>query len=347
MTAPLAHVGSADHGAQPSAADPATADLSTPDLPTPEHRRAACTGAARAVVANVELVVRGRRDAVELMAAAVLAGGHVLLEDTPGAGKTTLAKAFARTLGGTFRRVQGTADLLPADVTGASVWRPDLHTFEFVPGPVFANVVLVDELNRTPPRTQSAFLEAMDERAVTADGVRHALPDPCVVIATQNPVEHHGTYPLPDGQLDRFTVTLRLGPNDPTTERTVVREQLAGPTVDSLPAAVDPAGLRALREEVHRTHVADAVVDYAVRLAEATRHHPEVAAGASTRAVLALVRVAQARALLAGRGHVLPDDVKMLAVPVLAHRLVVPAGHPDRARGIVVELLSAVPAPAP
>jgi MoxR-like ATPase len=303
--------------------------------------------AARGIVENVERVMRGRRDVVELLTAAVIAGGHVLLEDTPGAGKTTLAKALARTLGGSFRRIQGTADLLPTDVTGAAVWRPDLHAFDFIPGPLFGNVVLVDELNRTPPRTQSAFLEAMDEGGVTIDGRRHELPDPFVVVATQNPVEHYGTYPLPDGQLDRFAMTLRLGPNDPATERFVVREQLARPTVDELAASISVEGLRQLRDEVRRTFVADAVVDYAVRLTEATRRHAEVSSGGSTRAAISLVRSAQARALLYGRPHVVPDDVKMLAVPVLAHRLVLSSPDTDRARGIVVEILSAVPAPAP
>jgi MoxR-like ATPase len=271
----------------------------------------------------------------------------VLLEDTPGAGKTTLAKALARTLGGSFRRIQGTADLLPSDVTGAAVWRPDLHAFDFIPGPLFGNVVLVDELNRTPPRTQSAFLEAMDEGGVTIDGRRHELPDPFVVVATQNPVEHYGTYPLPDGQLDRFAMTLRLGPNDGVTERHVVREQLAGPTVEQLGASISVEGLRELRDEVRRTYVADAVIDYAVRLTEASRRHPEVSSGGSTRAAISLVRSAQARALLYGRAHVVPDDVKMLSVPVLAHRLVLSTPDSDRARRIVIELLSSVPAPAP
>ena len=321
-------------------------DQSVPGDPT-DPRRVALVHAARGVVENVERVMRGRRDVVELLTVAVIAGGHVLLEDSPGAGKTTLAKALSRTLGGAFRRIQGTADLLPSDVTGAAVWRPDLHEFTFVPGPLFGNVVLVDELNRTPPRTQSAFLEAMDEGGVTIDGRRHDLPDPFVVIATQNPIEHYGTYPLPDGQLDRFAMTLRLGPNDPATERAVVREQLVGATVDQLGASISIEGLRELRAEVRRTYVAEPVVDYAVRLVEATRRHPEVSSGASTRAAIALVRCAQARALLHGRGHVLPDDVKMLAVSVLGHRLLLATPHLDRSRAIVVELLSTVPAPTP
>lgn len=253
----------------------------------PIDRRAAAR-LAGSLVDGVERVVHGRRRSVELVACAVLAGGHVLLEDVPGSGKTTLARAVARTLGGTFKRVQGTADLLPADITGSGVWEPDRHAFSFVPGPLFAHVVLVDELNRTPPRTQSAFMEAMDEAAVTVDGVRHALPDPFVVLATQNPLEQYGTYPLPEGQLDRFAVALSLGPNDSATERLVVREQLERATVDDLAPVMSPAELSAIRVEVRRTHLAEPVLDYAVRIVEATREHASVALGASTRAALVL-----------------------------------------------------------
>jgi MoxR-like ATPase len=305
------------------------------------------TAVARALVAGVEEVVHGRRRVVETVVSAVLAGGHVLVEDLPGTGKTTLARAVARSLGGTFRRVQGTPDLLPADITGSGVWEPDRHAFTFVPGPLFAHVVLVDELNRTPPRTQSAFLEAMEEGAVTVDGVRHALPDPFVVLATQNPAEQYGTYPLPEGQLDRFAVALRLGPNDPETERRVVREQLVAPTVDDLDPVTTPEELRAVRAVVRHTHVADAVLDHAVQVVEATRNAAAVARGASTRAALVLVRCAQARALLAGRDHVLPDDVRTLAPPVLGHRLLLADGSSDPGRGqrVVADLAGAVPVP--
>ncbi|MCW2587408.1 MAG: ATPase associated with various cellular, 3, partial [Frankiales bacterium] len=233
-------------------------------LPLPSRAEAAAV--ASRLVANVELVVHGRRPAVELVVGAVLAGGHVLVEDVPGSGKTTLARAVARSLGGSFRRVQGTADLLPADITGSGVWEAERRAFTFVPGPVFANVVLVDELNRTPPRTQSAFLEAMDEGAVTVDGTRHPLPDPFVVLATQNPLEQYGTYPLPEGQLDRFAVTLSLGVNDPATERRVVREQLSHATVGELGPVTSPSQLAQVRAEVRRTHVSDPVLDHAVRV---------------------------------------------------------------------------------
>ena len=189
--------------------------------------RAALTAAARGIIGNVEQVVHGRSQAVELVCCALLSGGHALIEDVPGSGKTTLARAFARSLGGSFHRIQATADLLPSDITGSGIWNPDQHLFRFVPGPLFAHVVLADELNRTTPRTQSAFLEAMDEGAVTVDGVRHPLPDPFFVVATQNPLEQHGTYPLPEGQLDRFAVSLRLGGLDLASERQVMREQLS------------------------------------------------------------------------------------------------------------------------
>lgn len=311
--------------------------------------RADASGVAGRLVAGVERVVHGRSAQVRLIACAVLAGGHVLLEDVPGSGKTTLARAFARTLGGDLRRIQGTADLLPADITGSGVWEPDRRAFSFVPGPVFGHVVLVDELNRTPPRTQSAFMEAMDEGAVTVDGRRHALPDPFVVLATQNPLEQYGTYPLPEGQLDRFAVALTLGANDAAVERRVVREQLERATVDELSAVTSPAELALVRAESRRTHVAEAVLDHAVRVVEATRTHPGVALGASTRAALVLVRCAQARALLDGRDHVVPDDVKAVAPAVLGHRLQLVDGQSEsgvrRGQTLVAELLSDVAVP--
>jgi MoxR-like ATPase len=302
---------------EPDAAHGATATAARQPTPT--------TQVARRILANVEQVVHGRRAAVELVACGLLAGGHVLIQDVPGSGKTTLARAFARSVGGSFRRIQATADLLPGDITGSSVWEPDSaggHGFVFVPGPVFTHVLLVDELNRATPRAQSALLEAMDEAAVTVDGVRHALPEPFFVVATQNPTDQYGTYPLPEGQLDRFALALTLGENDLATERQVVREQLLRPTVDDLAAVVSPEELRRAQADVRATYVADPVLDYALHVVRATRTHPAVRIGASSRAALALVRCAQARAALFDRDYVLPDDVKVLAPFVLGHRLV-------------------------
>jgi MoxR-like ATPase len=307
---------------------------------------AAATGAR--IIANVEHVIHGRRPAVEFIAASLLAGGHVLIQDLPGSGKTTLARAFAQSIGGTFRRVQGTADLLPADITGSAIWEPDQHAFSFVPGPVFANVLLIDELNRATPRAQSALLEAMDEAAVTVDGIRHALPVPFFVVATQNPVEQHGTFPLPEAQLDRFALGIQLGPNDPDTERRVVREQLLHATVDDLTAVVSPEELVLAQSEVRRTHIADAVLDFALNVVRATREHPSVRSGASSRAALSFVRCAQARALLYGRDYVVPDDIKVLAASCLGHRLVLTrtsASGPGAGSEIIGQVLATTPVP--
>jgi MoxR-like ATPase len=280
-----------------------------------------------------------------MVVAAVLSGGHVLLEDAPGSGKTTLARALSRSLGGRFARIQGTSDLMPADVTGSGVWNPERHAFDVVPGPLFANVVLVDELNRTPPRTQSGFLEAMEESGVTIDGRRYPLPDPFTLIATQNPLEQHGTYPLPEGQLDRFTVCLTLGALSPADERLVVQEQLVRATVDDLEPVVEPAFLISARDQVRHVHVAEDVLDYALAVVQGTRSDPCVVVGASPRAALSLVRLTQAVAVLHDRDYVLPDDVKMAAVPCLAHRLVLTASASSSAQSVVREVLTRVRVP--
>ena len=310
--------------------------------------RAAATSAAGLLIDNVEKVIRGKRKAIEAAATALFAGGHLLIEDVPGVGKTMLARSLARSIRGSFKRIQATPDLLPTDVTGTAVYNQAHQRFEFIPGPVFAHVVLVDEINRTTPRTQSALLEAMDEGAVTVDGVRHALPDPLFVVATQNPLEHHGTYPLPEGQLDRFAITMALGYAGATTEREIVRAQLLSHPIDELEGVLDPDEVVGVRRVVRSTHVSEPVLDYALRITAGTRKHDDLALGASPRASISLVRCAQARALIDGRDFVVPDDVKRLAVPVLAHRVLPVAGlrlEPGMATAAVEEVVSQTSVP--
>lgn len=310
--------------------------------------RAAATAAARALIANVERVIRGKREAIEAAVTAFLAGGHILVEDVPGVGKTMLGRAISRSIRGSFKRIQATPDLLPADITGSTVYDQGSHRFEFIPGPIFANVVLIDEINRTTPRTQSALLEAMDEGAVTVDGIRHGLPEPLFIIATQNPLEHHGTYPLPEGQLDRFAIAMDLGYVDPVTEREIVRAQLESHPIEELEAVLAPDEVVAARKVVRQTHVSDVVLDYALALTGASREHPDVELGASPRASIILVRCAQARALVDGRDYIVPDDIKALAVAALAHRVIPTASarlDPRIGRRIVTDIVSSTRVP--
>ncbi|HEY3725402.1 MAG TPA: MoxR family ATPase [Acidimicrobiia bacterium] len=300
------------------------------------------------VRARVEGVLRGKPDPVTLALVALLSGGHLLVEDVPGVGKTLLAKALARTVGGVFHRVQCTPDLLPSELTGVSVFHLAGNEWEFRPGPLFAHVVLVDELNRATPRTQSALLEAMEERHVTVDGVTRDLPHPFFLVATQNPFETIGTFPLVEGQLDRFAVVTHIGAPDADTERALLLGEGGEDALTELAPVSDPVALADAIATVRRIHCAPAVADYVIAIATATRSSPEIAIGASPRASLALLHAAQASALLSGRGYVVPDDVKRLAVPVLAHRLLLrdPATLRE-AQVFVAALVDGVPVPHP
>ena len=280
---------------------------------------------ARRIIENVERVMVGKSDAVELAVVALMCGGHALIEDVPGVGKTMLARSVAKSVGCAFKRIQFTPDLLPTDVTGVSIYNQQNGSFEFRAGPIISQIVLADEVNRATPKTQSAMLEAMDERQVTVEGVTHAMPSPFMVMATQNPVEYEGTFPLPEAQLDRFLLIVRLGYPTVDEELEIVeRQQLAHPieTLESVASADEVLSLQRIIREVY---VDDLVKRYIVALSDATRSRDDVALGASPRASLALFRGAQAVALLRDRDFVLPDDVKHLAVPALSHRMIVSA----------------------
>ncbi len=271
---------------------------------------------------TVARAIRGKDNVIELSIVALLARGHLLIEDVPGVGKTTLAQALARSFQCSFQRIQFTSDLLPSDVTGISVFNPASQTFEFKPGPIFANIVLADEINRTTPKTQSALLEAMNEAQVTVDNQTHRLPQPFLVLATQNPIEHHGTYPLPESQLDRFLMRIRMGYPSRESERDILRRHRGSDGLDAIEPVMDAAEVAALQHSVEQVRVDDSLADYAIELAERTRRSEQLLLGVSPRGVLMLQRAAQARAFLDGRDFCLPDDFKMLAIPVFSHRLV-------------------------
>jgi len=278
---------------------------------------------AARVVLNVEQVIVGKRATIELLMVALLCEGHVLLEDVPGVGKTMLARALALSLGGQFKRLQCTPDLLPNDVTGVSVFNQQTSQFEFRPGPVFVNVLLADEINRATPRTQSALLEAMQEQQVTVDGVSRPLPRPFLVLATQNPIEYEGTFPLPEAQLDRFLMRLSLGYPSSTDEKQILLNLRREHPIGRVKSVAEAQELIALQPLVWEVYIDDTLQEYIIRLTNATRQHPDLALGASPRASLALFKTAQAWAALRGRDHVLPDDIKSLVAVTLAHRLIV------------------------
>jgi len=308
-------------------------------------------GAVRRLEDAIATVIRGKPEAIRAAVVTLLARGHLLIEDIPGVGKTTLARALAAALGGTFRRVQFTSDLLPSDIVGVSVYDQSGKVFELKRGPIFANVVLADEINRTTPRTQSALLEAMSEGQVSIDDTTHELPRPFMVMATQNPAEHYGTYPLPESQMDRFLLRISLGYPHKTVERELLRERAGGDPVASLAPVVDLAAVRSLQDGVEHIRVDDALLDYAMAIVEESRRHPGIGVGVSTRGVLAWYRAAQAAALAAGRDFVVPDDLKGLAVPCLAHRLVLAASHDSLGRArldgerLISDIVGRVPVP--
>jgi MoxR-like ATPase len=296
------------------------------------------------IASNVERAVSGKRDGVFLAVVAILAGGHVLIEDVPGVGKTLLAKSLARSIGGEFRRIQFTPDLLPADVTGLNVYNQGERAFEFWAGPVFANVVLADEINRASPKTQSALLEAMEEGSVTVDGQTRRLPRPFGVVATQNPIEHEGTYPLPHAELDRFMVKMDLGYPDEESEMDLLK--LSRDPAAELEPVVGLEEFQEMRLLVEKIHASEAVLRYVVSVTSATREHGEVYLGASPRASRMLLAASRARAAASGRSYCTPDDVKAMAMSVLTHRIIPTGGSGDAgtaAGEIVREILGSVP----
>ncbi len=317
--------------------------------PSVAHISENATQLSQRLVQNIAGVVRGKEEVIKLAVVSLLARGHLLLEDVPGVGKTTLARALAASVGVSFRRLQCTSDLMPTDVLGGNVYNQSQGTFEFRPGPIFTQVLLADEVNRTTPKTQSALLEAMDERQVSIDGITHRLEEPFFVVATQNPQEFYGTYPLPESQLDRFLLRLSIGYPPPGIEREVLNRRGADP-VRQLEPVMTAAELRHVQQAVDSVRVDDSILDYLHRIIIATRNTPLLAVGVSTRGALGFERAVRARALVEARSYVLPDDVKALASAVLAHRVKVSGGVAgtairDDAERVIRELLTVVAVP--
>jgi MoxR-like ATPase len=300
------------------------------------------------LIKNLEQVIVGKKEAIELVVVGLLSQGHVLIEDVPGVGKTVLARSLAKSLGCTFNRLQFTPDMLPSDVTGVSIYDQAKKEFKFREGPIFAQIVLADEINRATPKTQAALLEAMDERQTTVDGVTHPLPMPFMVLATQNPIEYEGTFPLPEAQLDRFLLRVRLGYPNPTHEVEMLTRQQHRHPIDALSTVITQKELMSAMDAVKHIHVTEAVKTYIVDLTNRTRQHAEVYLGASPRGSLAMMRTSQAVAALNGREFVIPDDVKFMAGPVLAHRIIVgPAARLSElsAEKIVAEIVQIAQVP--
>lgn len=300
---------------------------------------------------TIETVIRGKSDVVELALVTLLAGGHLLIEDVPGVGKTTLAQTLAKSFDCTFQRIQFTSDMLPSDILGLAVYNQGAGAFQFKPGPIFANVILADEINRSTPKTQSALLEAMAEGHVTVEQETYQLPRPFIVLATQNPIEHHGTYPLPESQLDRFMMRLRMGYPDSEDEKTILRQQTLNSPIDHIIPVMHSDGVLELQREVREVSVDESLVDYLIRIVRATRDADILDLGVSPRGSLALYHAAQALAFVEGRDFVIPDDIKRLVVPVFAHRIVVNSRYStglrrsDEAEAALEEILKTVDVP--
>ncbi len=300
---------------------------------------------------TIESVIRGKSDIVQLSLVSLLAGGHLLIEDVPGVGKTTLAQALARSFDCSFQRIQFTSDLLPSDIVGLEVFNQKESNFEFKPGPIFANVVLADEINRTTPKTQSALLEAMAEGHVTVEQETYQLPRPFLVLATQNPIEHHGTYPLPESQLDRFMMRLRMGYPEMEDEKTILRQQSLNAAVDQITPVMHSEDVLALQHESREVAVDESLVDYLIRIVRATRDAEILDLGVSPRGSLALYHASQALAFIEGRDFAIPDDIKRLVVPIFAHRIVVNSRYStglrrsDEAEAALQEILKTVSVP--
>ncbi len=306
------------------------------------------TESALRIIESIETVIVGKREAVELTVAGFLSGGHILIEDIPGVGKTMLARTLALSVGGSFKRIQFTPDLLPADVTGSSVFNQLEGCFIFREGPIFANVVLADEINRATPKSQAALLEAMEEFQVTADGVTYELPKPFFVLATENPIEYEGTYSLPEAQLDRFIMRVTLGYPDAADEVEILTRQIKRHPIEAVTPVFDEAEAAALQMAVRDVFLEESLKEYIVAIVGRTREHPDLDLGASPRGSIALMRCSQAVAAIAGRDYVQPDDIKRVAVPALAHRVIVKSEqsiHGLRARRVIEEILHGIPAP--